>query len=84
MHIRPFRDWSLAARGSAITVFLLVVILGSVFVLIHYRFCRIADAELNRTALMAVELAAERINQNFPAIMSAADEFAVALRNGPG
>ena len=83
MRIPPLRNWSLAARESTVIVLLLIVILGSVFVLIHYRFCRLADAELNRTAVMAVELAAERINQKFPAVMSAADELAVALRNGP-
>ncbi len=83
MRIRPLRDWSLAARESAVIIFLLVLILGGVFILIHCRFCRLADAELNRTAAMAAELAAERINQKFPAVMCAAKELAVALETDP-
>ena len=81
IRFRPFRNWSFAARVSLTIMLPATLILGGIFGLIHFRFSRLADREIDRAALLAAELAAERINRVFPMVTAAANGLAAALRS---
>ncbi|MDD3885765.1 MAG: SpoIIE family protein phosphatase [Victivallaceae bacterium] len=79
MNLSVWGKLGIAAKQNILLASLLVVLIGGCFWMIRDQVYSMANVSIDRTALLAVQSGAARINESFSPITAAAQELAMVL-----